>query len=1381
MNEYSEQENLKASRVSVSEEKSKRKKNFSLISNLKTTHIATDNDMLHGSLYEHIKLNTRVDEETDGYKRNRKIDTFYRKKLENDIIESKWIHQGFYPRDLGKFHDSEILSMAISHDSNSLFTSDDKGILKQFNLKNLEFEHNYGFIHNTRINSICCSELYVYTSDIQGNINQLSISEKNICHEYKKICESSILSIACTKKCQYQVATDDTGHLKQIDTNKNIIVKDYSKIFDCSIFTVTITNNGKFCFVASEDGGLKQYDLKEKIITSDYGKIHEGSIYSICCSPNSQILFTSDDNGCQKQLDTDKKKLIYDYGEIHSGRIKSMVVSIDSKYLYTTDNTATLKEISIDHKKILKTHEFVSSDPGTSPTRLRTTNYNHRLNMKKSVSMTGTIEEELNSIVCSSEDQITCDNFGKIKQIPIADKILFNSYSRFIDKITSIKCSPHFSYDNKILIAGGNQLVSYNIYEKKIMKDFGKIHKGNISCVTCNLTFLFTADDRGEVKQWDANSEVIVMKYSYAHDCSINKQVCSDDNKWLFSADAKGCVNQFDIQKKRCVFSYPMTHRSGIIAQACSPDSKYLITSGYFGRLKQFTIEYTNDDKPSLVYDMEYKKVFDGMVTAQVYTPDCKYFFSGDSTGRLKQFSTYHKEKMMDFGKCFKYEITCLVVSSDSRCLYASSNGGQLKQFSVEHQVILKDYSKIHDCQILSIEISMDLRFLFTSDIDGNLKKLDLEKFTSGKSNLSPHNDYLVPLGVDYFNFNRDLNFLSSLILNHLALNKLTILKEFLTNNHMEIIDRYAQVNYISKTDILTYLYACVLLDLVHFIPSFFATLVKNPKAPRKSLNGIAKYISNSCTGKSKYIGTKVFKYMADYQFKHQPFFKQGSMDLIKQRRIFSNDSCQINNIEHLCKDTFQLPKKYPPIINIDVYMLNFRVNLANPNDEFYYYMLSLYKFVKDNEAVVTDRKIKGLIDGLWCYYKFPLKIYLFFYLITQIALYVQGFLIAYYIGQDKMKNHIISWGQLIAAFILLIYEILHLLASGIKNYFSRFGNYIDLLSIALYHVNSLMMINIKYIAELSQDEKCLVFNIYSLTILFGFLKLIVNLNMTGPIRRLAFRMQAMVGSIYTLSGVTVLFVICFTHIFYFTSFRLSDEDASTSYKQTAIQTYDMLFNHWTLFVKENYLGNDPFTYFFFIMMTFGFPLIIMRFIVAITTDTLRNCAPKVQYANTKIKYEYVIECIEFRRLINGGLWRKCFCKKKKRAAQLYGSVIETTNKDIDLLAENVSYPIDINNFNIDSDAPTFSVENPRNPRIETSKPYEYYVYLVFEKEDALLGKKSDPMNDYLKNMDMKMDEMKMRLDLIDDINKKIEGNDEMKRKINIIFDKLCGLNLKEI
>ena len=1376
MNQYTEQENLKISKTSEKTGKF----DSSLISLQKTSQIETDNNMLLGSLYEHIKLNTRVNDETDGFKRNRKIDTFYCKKLENDIIESKWIHQGFYPRDLGKFHDSEILSMAVSHDMSSLFTSDDKGILKQFNLKNLEFEHNYGFIHKTRINSICCSQLYVYTSDIQGNINQLSISEKKIFHQYNEICESSILSITCTEKCQYQVVTDDTGHLKQIDTNKNTLVKDYGKIFDCSIFTVKITKNGKFCFVASEDGGIKQYDLKEKIITCDYGKIHEGKIYSICCSPNSQILFTSDDNGCQKQFDTGKKKLIYDYGEIHSGRIKSMVVSIDSKYLYTTDNTATLKEISIDHKKILKTHEFVSSDPGTSPTRFNKTGHNHRLNyMKNNISLTGTVEEELNSIVCSSEDQITCDNFGKIKQIPIADKILFNSFDRFVDKITSIKCSPQFRYDNKIFIAGGNQLVSYNIQEEKIMKNFDKIHKGNINCMTCNSTFLFTADDRGDVKQWDANSEVIVMKYSYTHNCSINKQVCTDDNKWLFSADTKGCINQFDILKKKCIFSYPMTHKSGIIAQACSPDSKYLITSGYFGRLKQFTIEYSHCDRPSLVYDMEYKKVFDGMVTALVYTPDCKYFFSGDSTGRLKQFSTYHKAKMMDFGKCFKYEITCLVVSSDSRCLFASSNGGQLKQFSVKHQIILRDYSKIHDCQILSIEISKDLRFLFTSDIDGNLKKLNLEKFTSGKSNLSPSNDYLVPLGVDYYSFNRDLNFLSSLILNHLALDKLSILKEFLANNHMEIIDRYAQVNYISKTDILTYLYACVLLDLVHFIPSFIRTLAINPKAPRKSLNGIVKYISNSCTGKSKYIGTKVFEYMADYQFKHQPYFKSGSLDLIKEKRIFSNDSCQIENIEHLCKDTFQLPEKDPPIINIDVYMLNFRVNLANPNDEFYHYMLSLYTFVKDNEKVVTDRRIKGLIDGLWHHYKFPLKIYLFFYLITQVTLYLQGFIISYYIGQDVVIHHMISWAQLVAAFFLLIYEILHLLACGIRNYFSRFGNYIDLLSIALYNVNSLMMINIKNIDKISHDQRVLMFNIYSITILFGFLKLIVNLNMTGPIRKLAFRMQAMVKSIYTLSGVTLLFVICFTHIFYFTRLGLSDEAASTSYKQTAIETYDMLFNHWPNYTKENYLGNDPFSYFFFVMMTFGFPLIIMRCIIAITTDTLRSCAPKVQYADTKIKYEYVMECIEFRRLVNGGLWRKCLCKKKRRPTELDGSGIDN-NRDIDQVTPSCD-PIDISYYNSNSDTQTFSVSQPRILKIETAKPNDYYVYLVFEKEDDLFAKKNNPMNDYFKNMDMKMDEMKMRLDLIDNMNKKIEENDDMKRKINVIFDKLSGLNLNEI
>lgn len=83
-----------------------------------------------------------------------------------------------------------------------------------------------------------------------------------------------------------------------------------------------------------------------------------------------------------------------------------------------------------------------------------------------------------------------------------------------------------------------------------------------------------------------------------------------------------------------------------------------------------------------------------------------------------------------------------------------------------------------------------------------------------------------------------------------------------------------------------------------------------------------------------------------------------------------------------------------------------------------------------------------------------------------------------------------------------------------------------------------------------------------------------------------------------------------------------------------------MMFNHWGSILSEDYLDSG-FAYFFFFTVTIVLPLINMRFIVTLTTDTLRRVYPRVDIEDYHRKLSYSIEVMEFYRLFT--------CEKKRR------------------------------------------------------------------------------------------------------------------------------------
>lgn len=191
--------------------------------------------------------------------------------------------------------------------------------------------------------------------------------------------------------------------------------------------------------------------------------------------------------------------------------------------------------------------------------------------------------------------------------------------------------------------------------------------------------------------------------------------------------------------------------------------------------------------------------------------------FSACFDGILVQWSILDLKVIKNFGKIHSGEIRSIACTQDSKYIFTSDSKGQLKLFSIYGQILLKDFTSQLGmnigitCIILSNNIYIDedndgindsQLHLYLSTESGQIKYLNLENFISQNDYWSKNSDYLVSYGIRSFNYSRNLNFFSSLIIYKLFNNEHKAVKEFLARFKDEIHEEYYITRIITKWDL---------------------------------------------------------------------------------------------------------------------------------------------------------------------------------------------------------------------------------------------------------------------------------------------------------------------------------------------------------------------------------------------------------------------------------------------------------------------------------------------------------------------------------------------------------------------------------------------------
>lgn len=223
--------------------------------------------------------------------------------------------------------------------SRFLFTTDDVGSLKQWDIKTKNLEHDWGAIHKGGIHLICSTynQKFLFTASWHGDQKQWSISNKSLVKDYKKVHKGFINNVKCSRCSSYLFTTERYGHMKMISIGEMIVQKEFEKVYDGWIWVMCVTNDSKYLLTSGDTGKIKQFDINTKTKISDWEQQdNQAEIYSMAVGNNDMTQFTGDENGWLKKWDLQTQMIIFDFGQIHKGYIWPILVTPCDNFMFTS-------------------------------------------------------------------------------------------------------------------------------------------------------------------------------------------------------------------------------------------------------------------------------------------------------------------------------------------------------------------------------------------------------------------------------------------------------------------------------------------------------------------------------------------------------------------------------------------------------------------------------------------------------------------------------------------------------------------------------------------------------------------------------------------------------------------------------------------------------------------------------------------------------------------------------------------------------------------------------------------------------------------------------------------------------------------------------------
>ena len=163
---------------------------------------------------------------------------------------------------------------------------------------------------------------YLFIANNKGSLRQYDLKQKyqKLVMEYSYLCDTGFISIKLTNDNNHLfIGGDYEGKLKHFSLTKNAIeIENCIKIYDNDCTSFCITNNSKYLFIGFWNGFLIQFYVKTGIRVKNYGIVMECSLTSMFITSDDKQLFVGGYDGYLSQIDIKKQKLVKNYCKIHN-------------------------------------------------------------------------------------------------------------------------------------------------------------------------------------------------------------------------------------------------------------------------------------------------------------------------------------------------------------------------------------------------------------------------------------------------------------------------------------------------------------------------------------------------------------------------------------------------------------------------------------------------------------------------------------------------------------------------------------------------------------------------------------------------------------------------------------------------------------------------------------------------------------------------------------------------------------------------------------------------------------------------------------------------------------------------------------------------------
>ncbi|MDM8566345.1 caspase family protein [Candidatus Halobeggiatoa sp. HSG11] len=473
------------------------------------------------------------------------------------------------------------------------------------------------------------------------------------------------------------------------------------------VTSVNFSPDNKYLVSGSEDKTVIIWNIERQQVLGVPLCGHSARVWSVVFSPDGKHLASG---GMDKTViiwDVKQQKSLGIPLHGHSHWVRCVAFSPDSKYLASGGNEVIIWNIEQQQIQGVplhrKTHEplwsIVFSPDGKY--------------------LAGGSEEKI--IIWNISHQFWFTRFyKKLKYIfTQTEEVQSTSLCKHSDWVRSVA----FTHDNKYLISGSNEIIIWNVKQKRVLKSFLLGHNNNIQSITFNLNndrFAITRKDGKEITIWDLKQKQVLGVTLPRRSNGSKNITFSPDGKYLASA-SRDKIIIWNVEQQQALESPLCGHSGWVTSVTFSPNGKYLVSG--------------SKDKTIIIWNVEQQQALGSplcghsdWVTSVTFSPDGKCFVSGS---RDKTIIIWNVEQQQALGVPLSGHsdwVTSVIFSPDSKCLASGSKDKTIIIWNIEQQQALGSPLCGHSDWVTSVTFSPDGQYLASGSIDKTIIIWEVER-----------------------------------------------------------------------------------------------------------------------------------------------------------------------------------------------------------------------------------------------------------------------------------------------------------------------------------------------------------------------------------------------------------------------------------------------------------------------------------------------------------------------------------------------------------------------------------------------------------------------------------------------------------------------------